>query len=482
MCERYGWTPQTQTFADLGVSGFHGANRLRGALADFLRLAKDNRLAEHPVLVLESLDRFSRQEIDESEPDLLSLLKAGVAIHVKFTGQTFTKLSTVDLGDRIQILVALKAAHNYSQQLSERILSAKSRKLDRLAKGEVVNLSDSAPSWICWDKDDHKLMLNDKADIVKVIFNEYQNGKSLRAIAMQLNADKVPAFHKGHWTKGTIKYILINPASMGQYKGKDNVFPSAITKEQYTIVNCLMLRNAGKWLKKGETAPNGTSMGRRGRNASSINIFRGLIRCSDCGGSMSLSKGRSCYYYRCDSKVNGMCSNNHSVRVPSVEFAVIGGIMQMSPEELINGQDKGISIEISTLTIKRDTLTKKINALLDLAGDMDTDEIRSKIAPLKAERDNINTQITTLQNRSNTSTKAPGALSLIQTILGAPTAQIESSIDQAIEIIHDQLANPDIRMQLAQVMPDLIKQITVHGKTDVDVQFVSGAIDNDMLI
>ena len=61
-------------------------------------------------------------------------------------------------------------------------------------------------------------------------------------------------------------------------------------------------------------------------------------------------------------------------------------------------------------------------------------------------------------------------------------APIEDSLDRAIELIETQLSNPDIRMQLSKVMPDLIAKITVHGKTNVDVQFVSGAIENDMLI
>lgn len=103
--------------------------------------------------VIESLDRFSRQDIDSSEPAIINLLKAGVAIHVKFTGQTFTKASTIELGDRIVIMVALKSAFTYSQQLSERVTAAKNRKLARLENGEAVNIRDYAPRWIGWNKE-----------------------------------------------------------------------------------------------------------------------------------------------------------------------------------------------------------------------------------------------------------------------------------------------------------------------------------------
>lgn len=200
VCERYGWMPQTQTFKDLGVSGYDGSN-FQGQLGEFMKLAKDGKLAENPVLVIESLDRFSRQDIDSSEPAVINLLKAGVALHIKFTSQTFTKASTVELGDRIVIMVALKSAYTYSQQLSERIKAAKDRKLIKLGKGESVNICDYAPRWISWKAG--KLVLNDNADAVRIIFKEYTSNKSLSAICRVLHNNNIKTFHNGNWTKQT---------------------------------------------------------------------------------------------------------------------------------------------------------------------------------------------------------------------------------------------------------------------------------------
>jgi len=75
ICAANGWTLSPKTFSDLGVSGFSGKNRLKGDLANFIGLAKKNQLGKSPVLIIEQFDRFSRQDIDESEPAILDLLK-----------------------------------------------------------------------------------------------------------------------------------------------------------------------------------------------------------------------------------------------------------------------------------------------------------------------------------------------------------------------------------------------------------------------
>lgn len=121
ICEQMGWQLSPLTFQDLGVSAFTGKNRLTGALAEFIRLAKTGKLSPNPVLILEAWDRFSRQDLDESEKAVLELLRSGVAIHIGFGNRTFTRASTKDLAARVEILVAMKGAFDYSANLSRRV-------------------------------------------------------------------------------------------------------------------------------------------------------------------------------------------------------------------------------------------------------------------------------------------------------------------------------------------------------------------------
>src|SRR4051794_17425362 len=75
ICEQHGWKLAEETFSDLGVSAFKGTNRFSGALSTFIQLAKAKRLKPNPVLILEQWDRFSREDIDESEHAIIDLLK-----------------------------------------------------------------------------------------------------------------------------------------------------------------------------------------------------------------------------------------------------------------------------------------------------------------------------------------------------------------------------------------------------------------------
>ena len=293
-----------------------------------MTLAEDGKLAEYPVLVIESLDRFSRQDVDESEPAVMDLLKAGVAIHVKFTGQTFTRASTIELGDRIQILVALKAAFNYSQQLSERITAAKDRKIARFDNGETVNICDYAPRWIRWNKEAKTLALNDNAEAVRISSVVTRAVNRFRQCCRFLHDNNIKSFRGGNWTKQTVRNILNNPATFGEFKGKANVFPKVIEKAQFDAVQLVLFRNAGVKLDKGEKAADGQTFGRRGRTSKVVNIFRGLVRCSSCGQAMSMHTGRSNVYYRCDTAVSHACDNHLSARMNSVEFAVVGGLLK----------------------------------------------------------------------------------------------------------------------------------------------------------
>jgi len=445
-------------------------------------LARAGKLAPYPCLVLESLDRFSRQDLDESEPAVMDLLKSGVAIHIKFSGQTFTRASTVELGDRIVIMVALKAAYNYSQQLSERVTAAKNRKLERLQNGEKVNIRDYAPRWISWNKESKTLGLNDNAEAVRVIFREYQAGKSLASICRTLHSSNIPSFLGGHWTKQTVRKILSNPATFGEFKGKDGVFKNVISKEQFEDVQTILSRNAGVKLAKGQKAPEGAEFGRRGRKSKHINIFKGLVRCCECEHSMSMNTSRSHPYYRCDSHIHGACSNGLSVRVSLIEENLVCGLLQCSPEELLAAHDKSLAFQISNLTTKREAITKKMDALLELAGIVGTDEIKSKMAPLKTERDQLDSEISKLQLLSKAASSSPECLSVVKSLFASTTGHIEDNIDKALELVHTQLSNTETRTKLATIMPQVVKSIVIKGNEKFTVNYVAGGSETDVII
>src|SRR5919106_809754 len=83
-CARHGVRLDTSlTFRDLGKSAFLGAHRTnpdRYALAAFLKLVQDGRVPRGSYLVIESLDRLTREHVRAGLMLLLGLIESGVRI------------------------------------------------------------------------------------------------------------------------------------------------------------------------------------------------------------------------------------------------------------------------------------------------------------------------------------------------------------------------------------------------------------------
>src|SRR5258707_23693 len=66
---------------DAGVSGFRGKNRQDGtALAAFLASVESGQVKSGSVLIIESLDRLSRDQINRALRTFMDILEAGVRI------------------------------------------------------------------------------------------------------------------------------------------------------------------------------------------------------------------------------------------------------------------------------------------------------------------------------------------------------------------------------------------------------------------
>jgi DNA invertase Pin-like site-specific DNA recombinase len=68
------------TLADLGKSAFRGRNLKEDPLAEFLNGMRGGRVPKDIVLIIESLDRFSRDEAIDVLPIFIDILKAGLNV------------------------------------------------------------------------------------------------------------------------------------------------------------------------------------------------------------------------------------------------------------------------------------------------------------------------------------------------------------------------------------------------------------------
>ncbi|MGO9916300.1 MAG: recombinase family protein, partial [Isosphaeraceae bacterium] len=81
-CRRHNLVLDTsRMITDEGVSGYNGKNMAQGKLAAFLDLVKAGKIPAGSILLIESIDRFSRDQIIPARNALENLLLADIEVH-----------------------------------------------------------------------------------------------------------------------------------------------------------------------------------------------------------------------------------------------------------------------------------------------------------------------------------------------------------------------------------------------------------------
>jgi DNA invertase Pin-like site-specific DNA recombinase len=173
---------------DIGISAFKGANVAEGALGRFLEAAKTGKIPAGSFLLVESLDRLSRQEVRKSLTIFLSIIDAGVNIVTLADNRIYTAQKT-ELVDLLTSLVIMSRAHEESQTKSLRVGAAWANKR---ANAKTKPLTALCPAWLRLSADRTSYEVLDKrAAIIKRIFEEAATGIGSYSITRRLNEQKV---------------------------------------------------------------------------------------------------------------------------------------------------------------------------------------------------------------------------------------------------------------------------------------------------
>lgn len=208
------------------------------------------------------------------------------------------------------------------------------------------------------DPDDyHRLIIDDTAaEIVRMIFSKYLDGRSILGITKDLNAMGVPNPTKykqslgwnfrtksdnndGLWCDRTVRRILQNEIYIGNMvQGKNrtisykvHVCRSVPKEEWYIVENTHEPIIDRKTFETAQMMLNRTS--RSLPFMGCVDIFSGLLFCADCGKPMCKKTNRMSYgvyeYYRCSTKSKrGGCSN-HTIRRDKLYEAILAYLQMM---------------------------------------------------------------------------------------------------------------------------------------------------------
>jgi Recombinase/Resolvase, N terminal domain len=257
-----------------GQSAFRGKHRKRTGrglkpLAQFLDDIKSGRVAAGSVLIMENIDRLSREEIDEAWELFRSILRAGVDVVTERPERRYTKKSLNNFAEVLEVKFGMYLAHEESVKKSERIGRAWANK-KRLAEESKEPVSKSCPAWMELAPEGYRL-IPDRAAVVKRIVRQIHEVGCQR-LAQMLSDEGVPCFGlKGRWTSTYVRGIVRSPAVYGAYqrRGRDlggdihlegkpipGYYPNVASREEWEAAQASVQRRRQGGGRPGEGEPN----------------------------------------------------------------------------------------------------------------------------------------------------------------------------------------------------------------------------------
>lgn len=435
---RHGLDLVEEAYEDLGVSAYRGRNKEEGALADFLTAVKDGAVARGSYLLVESMDRLSRQAARWAVRSLESIVDAGVVVVTLADGREYST-ATLDedpMAFMYAYMVAIRA-HEESHTKAMRLRDVWGRK-KQLAADERRPATARAPAWLTLSEDRTEFeIIESRAEIVRRIFKEALEGVGQHTIAQRLNAEGVETFGDGkrraaYWHRSYIAKILQSPAVVGTFvphetrevggkKTRDPLapipgyFPAVVDQKTYKAVqDRLAGRNTPRMrAEKGEVS----------------NILAGLAKCPLCASTMTrVNKGRKggTPYLVCTKAKAGAGCDYNAVKLVMVEYGILHAGTRALVHDVPTG-DPEVDLKLRMATDDWSDLQGVIKRLTDeIANGNPSPAIRQRLS--EAERDLRETEetITKLEAQGKKTNKRALArvVKNLEHTLGNPSATV----------------------------------------------------------
>lgn len=272
---------------------------------DIQKMLKDAKDRLFDTLIFASISRFSRDHLDA-----LTLKRTLVnALGIRLIAIEENYDSLIDK-DEMKFTLYAMIAQQQAEQIS---LSSRRGKRQSARRGNFTgSIAPYGYDKYINEQNLKSLKPNDKAAIVKLIYDLYVNGSmGEKNITSYLNEQGIPSPKGGLWGITTIQAILKNEAYTGR-----NVYNKFVIKEAYddsSNVNNRKKRQYQKdketWLRNEQKNWEGIidddlflkaleirqerGGGKRGGVRNKVNLFAGIIKCGHCGSSLVCLKSKN---------------------------------------------------------------------------------------------------------------------------------------------------------------------------------------------
>jgi DNA invertase Pin-like site-specific DNA recombinase len=201
------------TFEDKGISGFKGLNAKRGALKRFLDAIEMEIVEPGSFLLIENLDRMSRQDPWDALPTFQLIINSGVSIVTVQDGKVWNKAELQANPLRIMESLFVMIRANEESATKSRRLKAVYGNKRKEARENGKLLTRRLPAWIRWNDDTKALeLIPERAKVIRDIFDMAEAGFGKSTIARMLNQRGEPTFGNSEfWHRSYVEKILTNP-------------------------------------------------------------------------------------------------------------------------------------------------------------------------------------------------------------------------------------------------------------------------------
>ena len=305
--------PNEYIFRDDGISGRKAEKR-----PEFIRMIATAKLKPAPFCAV-LLWKFSRFARNQEESIFYKGMLSRNHIEVKSISEP---ILDGPFGSLIERIIEWFDEF-YSINLSGEV---KRGMKERVERGGAVSIPAFG-----YDIVDKKYIINPAtAPIVRQIFADYLNGMGALQIAHKLNDMGIRTTRGNLWENRTVDYVLRNPV----YIGKIRWNPNGRTRRNYDDPNIMIVDGHHEPIIDVESfnkvqAVYEVNQKKHARYAHEkgkkyMYMLHGLVKCSDCGASLSMSargQGLQCIRY-----TKGQCKTSHYISVKKLNEMVISTI------------------------------------------------------------------------------------------------------------------------------------------------------------
>lgn len=453
-----------QEYQDLGVSAYASDNLISGSLGRFVEAVREGKVPSDAYLLVESLDRISRDNPLAALNTFQDILRLGITIVTLSDGQIYSQatISTEPMRLLMSMMYMVRA-HDESRMKSGRIAAAWAAKRQNIA---VRKLTGLCPHWLKLSEDRTCFeIIDDRAQLVKDIFQWTVDGYGVEAVTKRLNQEGVECWGRTKgWRASYIKKVLTNRAVLGELTlhklidGKRQ--PIDVQSNYYPIIVPTELFYAAQQAR----ALRSRKGGRKG--AQVANLFSGIAKCGYCGGPACLKDRGSTRgkVLVCDRAQRGMGCIGTGFPYLALEHTFFGVAHEVEIGTLLaneNTQTELIALgsQLDRLNAERSHIQIRLNALLDTLEGANTDAPKSivkRISELEIEQESLENQIESLEEQ--------------QLVLQATPDRTQRSLDETRSLIEQlqqmpDAARADLRYRLQQHIRSIVKQIDLfpHG-------------------